>query len=81
LLRVKCGSPGRRQIATRRGQQLDATIRARLLIPLSFAMAAVSAFWPKADTNGSYLLSAGGSDGGLTVDDVAGAAAGLVHAL
>ena len=32
MLKVKGGSPGRRQIATRRGQQLDAAIRARLPI-------------------------------------------------
>ena len=41
LLRVTCGSPRRRQIATRRGQQLDTAIRARLPIPLSFAIAPV----------------------------------------
>src|SRR5262252_2295687 len=41
LLKVKGGSPGRRQIATGRGQQLDAAIRARLPIPLSFAIAPV----------------------------------------
>ena len=46
LLKVKCGSPRRRQIATGRGQQLDAAIRARLPIPLSFAIAAMSAFGP-----------------------------------
>src|SRR6478735_9726769 len=47
LLKVKCGSPRRRQIATGRGQELDAAIKARLPIPLSFAIAAMSAFGPK----------------------------------
>jgi hypothetical protein len=40
------GSPHRRQIATGRGQHLDAAIRARLPISLSFAIAAMSAFGP-----------------------------------
>src|SRR5262249_47156571 len=47
LLKVKCGSPCRRQIA--RGQQLDAAIGARLPIPLSFANSSCVRFWPKAD--------------------------------
>src|SRR5262249_52882368 len=40
LLKVKCGSPRRRQIAIGGDQELDATFGARLPIPLSFAIPA-----------------------------------------
>jgi len=44
LLKVKCGSPRRRQIAIGRDQQLDAAFGARLPIPLSFAIGAGISF-------------------------------------